>query len=105
MAWARSISSGRMPWPSLPTINAQFPRKSARASGTPACAANAYTLNLWSSTTLAVPPTNKGTRKTEPADARMHLGLKGFTVPFKNNTPVAWNASAARSNEPALPGS
>src|SRR5687768_18579675 len=47
----------------------------------------------------------RGTRNRDPADARIVLGLNGFTDPLTKMTPVAPKASAARTIAPALPGS
>ena len=101
------------PWPSLPMISAQrrgqvglaerarAPRR--RAPARPRTAPPVL-LAARRAPAPASTPCRKGTRNSEPAEARSVLGLYGLTVPFRNSTPVAPKASAARTMAPALPG-
>ena len=99
------------PLASLPSTSAQRRapgRPRCRAS--PPCATAASTAQTpaapsGSRTSPASPPTTTGTCRTEPADARTVLGLKGSTVPSQHTTASAPAASATRITAPALPGS
>src|ERR1017187_9136019 len=101
------------PWASLPIIRPHRPLRSVAASEsagvveTAGMAANRL-IPFGGGGARAggeAMPRTKGTRKSEPAEARSVLGLWGLTEPLRNSTPVAPKASAVRTMAPAFPGS
>src|ERR1039457_4884463 len=86
-AAAAARHSAPTPWASLPTIRPHRTERSVAASGlagvveTAGMAANSL-IPFWRSVARAVrlaTPWTKGTRKSEPAEARSVLGLCGLT--------------------------
>ena len=49
-------------------------------------------------------PARNGIRNSDPAEARRVFGLCGLTVPFRNKTPVAPNASGSPRDRPRVAG-
>src|SRR5579862_10001697 len=96
---ALSRSRSLTPRPSLPTMMAHFLTNSTSPTSVVPFGMSAKRAILRCSAaarkSCGSSAATTGTRKMDPADARRHFGLYGLTVPLRNATPVAPNASAA----------